>query len=87
MSTPETHEVLGDWIGDIAHYAPSRDALSGMQADIDGEWLRDSEVEAAMIDEINRLRGLLSANGIDHGSEFICTCGIRREPKRDEPDF
>ena len=52
MSTPETHEVLGDWIGDIAHYAPSRDALSGMQADIDGEWVRASEVEAAILQKL-----------------------------------
>lgn len=37
--------------------------------------------------EISRLRGLLSANGINAESEYICSCGLRREPKRDQPDF
>lgn len=38
-------------------------------------------------DEIDRLRGLLEAQGINPGSEFICRCGHRREAPQGELDF
>ena len=42
-------------------------------------------VQAA--DEIDRLCGLLRANGIDPGFEFICKCGLRRDAPQGEMDF
>lgn len=37
--------------------------------------------------EIERLIGLLLANGIDPQSEYIAPGGLRCEPDRDEPNF
>lgn len=43
-------------------------------------------VQAA--DEIERLAGLLRANGIDPGAEFICSkCGIRHDAPQGEMQF
>lgn len=42
-------------------------------------------VQAA--DEIDRLCGLLEANGIEPGCEFICKCGLRRDAPRGELSF
>lgn len=52
----------------------------------DGRRISDGDaLDAAK--EIERLRGLLRANGIDPRSEYICRCGLRREPSRPAPDF
>lgn len=72
--------------------------IRGLAFSVDGLRRDADEIEACgggneaahmrwAANELDRLRGLLTANGIDPGSEFICQCGIRREAPRGEPEF
>ena len=50
IDTPEEHEIIDAWIGDVACFSP--DAYHGsatMEADIDGEWVRYEDVKAAIL--------------------------------------
>lgn len=50
-------------------------------------WLQIKDRMRQAASELGRLQGLLEDRGIDPQSEYICTCGVRREPKRGEPQF
>lgn len=53
----------------------------------DGEYGGIRQIMKDAAHEINRLRGLCKANGIDPGAEYICRCGLRKEPHRGKPSF
>lgn len=50
-------------------------------------WLQIKDRMREAASELGRLQSLLKSHGINAESEYICSCGLRREPKRSEPDF
>ena len=46
MTDREDHEILDEWLGDIAPYSEVRD---GMEPDIDGYWCRYHSVREAVL--------------------------------------
>lgn len=45
------------------------------------------EISRDAMDEIDRLKGLLNAHGINPTSEYICKCGLRRSAPAGTPPF
>ncbi|KKO08382.1 hypothetical protein LCGC14_0043200 [marine sediment metagenome] len=46
-----------------------------------------SEISRDAMEEIDRLKGLLNAHGINPMSEYICKCGLRRSVPAGTPPF
>ena len=60
-----------------------RDALAPMIRARAAAW----SVAHASPEEIDRLKGLLNAHGINPMSEYICKCGLRRSVPAGTPPF